>query len=106
MSISNDYSFANVKAIKVHIWLQGKAREETLTAPQLSRTLLALTLAGQQGITALEMGAWAIRLAAYVHKLKSLYALDIETGREDHTGGWHARYILLTPVDILDVMMD
>lgn len=77
-------------------------KTETVTG-QAARTLVALVKAGRKGVTALEVSGWALRLAAYVHKLKKL-GLDIEMIREPHTGkagnGWHGRYVLKTPVTV------
>ena len=103
MSIANHPPFINIQAIEVQIWENKKPRTVIIKAATLSRTLLALVLAGESGITALEMGSWAFRLSAYVHRLKKDYGLDIKTEKESHLNGWHARYILQTPVDILDV---
>jgi hypothetical protein len=70
---------------------------------QTARTIAALVEAGDRGVTALECGAWAFRLAAYCHDLRHGFGLDIETKRETHPGGWHGRHILCTPVRILDI---
>ena len=68
---------------------------------QTARTIAALVEAGDRGVTALECGAWAFRLAAYCHDLRRNFGLDIETKRETHPGGWHGRHILRTPISIL-----
>ncbi len=68
-----------------------------------AQTLVALVKAGSKGITALEMSSWAYRLGAYIHILRRDYGLDIQTLKEKHPGGWHARYVLHTPVEILEV---
>lgn len=70
---------------------------------QTARTIAALVEAGDRGVTALECGAWAFRLAAYCHDLRHDFGLDIETQRETHPGGWHGRHILRTPVRIVDI---
>jgi hypothetical protein len=65
--------------------------------------LEALIKAGKCGVIALELSnTWALRLGAYVHRLRG-HGLDIETVREahDNIGGWHARYVLHSPVTIL-----
>lgn len=64
-----------------------------------AQTLEALIESNTAGITALEMSSWAFRLGAYVHILRHDYGLNIETLREPHDGGWHARYVLHTPVN-------
>lgn len=74
---------------------------------QYARTLLTLAKAGPDGITALEVsGTWALRLSAYIHVLRHRYGLDIETLKEEHPGGWHARYVLHTPVEILETNLN
>ena len=60
----------------------------------------ALVENGAAGVTALEVHSWAYRLGAYVHALRHDYGLAIETVHEDHEGGWHARYRLMSPVSI------
>ena len=69
---------------------------------QKARTLVALVSAGGAGVTALEMSSWALRLAAYVKPLRDDFGLSIETVRELHDGGWHGRYVLHTPVSIVE----
>ena len=68
---------------------------------QTAKTLKALVAAGGKGVTALECGAWAFRLAAYVAVLRKL-GLAIETMRERHNdwGDWHGRYVLHSSVTI------
>lgn len=61
---------------------------------QPARTLAALVEAGSQGVTAQEVASWAFRLAAYVHTLRTVHLLPIETLREPHETGWHGRYVL------------
>jgi hypothetical protein len=39
---------------------------------------------------------WAWRFAAYVYRLRP--GLNVATERENHAGGWHARYVLRSPV--------
>ena len=64
--------------------------------------LSCLLRAGSRGFTSL--GEPAPRLAAYVHVLRSRHGIEIETLREKHGGdfpGSHARYVLLSSVEIL-----
>ena len=67
---------------------------------QVAKALMALVENGAAGVTALEVSSWAYRLGAYVHTLRHDYGLSIETVHEDHEGGWHARYRLVSPVTI------
>ena len=68
---------------------------------QVAKALVSLVEHGAAGVTALEVHSWAYRLGAYVHTLRHEYGLAIETVHEDHEGGWHARYRLLSPVSIV-----
>ena len=72
-----------------------------ISARQPRRALSALINAGSKGVTALELSSWAYRLGAYVHTLRHDYGLAIETLREPHDGGWHGRYVLHTPCQII-----
>ena len=72
-----------------------------ISARQPRRALAALIKAGSKGVTALELSSWAYRLGAYVHTLRHDYGLAIETLREPHDGGWHGRYVLHTPCQII-----
>ena len=70
---------------------------------QVARTLKALVESENAGITALEVSnTWALRLSAYIHTLRHIHGLEIETKREPHDEGWHARYVLHTPVEIIE----
>lgn len=87
-------------------WRDGAgALRSGVVSGQTARTLAALKDAGEHGITALEMGAWALRLAAYIRDLRKL-GFDIETIREGHDtadgAGWHGRYVLRTPVALAE----
>lgn len=76
---------------------------EFAVAGKDAMALEALIKAGKCGVIALELSnTWALRLGAYVHRLRR-NGLDIETIRETHDniGGWHARYVLHSPVTIL-----
>lgn len=68
---------------------------------KLARTLTAL-IDTRHGITAVEVSSWAFRLAAYVHVLRQ-NAIEIATEREEHPGGWHGRYFLLSDCSKVDV---
>lgn len=93
---SNNTKKQSAKA-RCFVTLDGQDGEFT---GQVARTLLSLKKAGGQGITALEVSSWAFRLASYVFILRRDYKLTIETRKEEHSGGWHARYILHTPVTV------
>ena len=66
-----------------------------------AKTLLHLMHHAEKGITALEMSnTWALRLAAYVHSLRKNHGLNIDTVKEPHEDGYHARYVLKDAVKI------
>ncbi|MEN3973797.1 hypothetical protein [Emcibacter sp. SYSU 3D8] len=50
----------------------------------------------------MEVATWAYRLGAYVHTLRREYGLAIDMVHEPHDGGWHGRYVLRSPVSILE----
>jgi hypothetical protein len=76
-----------------------------LLVGRCAQTLWHLHKAGEKGITALEVSSWALRLGAYVHTLRRDYGLNIITLREPHDGGYHGRYVLKTPVQIVESSM-
>ena len=72
-------------------------------AGQTAKALQALVKAKDGGITALEVSSWAYRLGAYIQILRHDFNLDIRTDKEEHPNGWHARYVLITQVEIIEV---
>lgn len=82
--------------------VEGPTGRFTVTG-QDAKTLSALVGAGVRGVTALEVNSWAYRLGAYVYSLRHNCGLAIETVREPHEGGWHARYVLRSPVKLEQV---
>ncbi|RWQ41857.1 MAG: hypothetical protein EOS21_11865 [Mesorhizobium sp.] len=65
--------------------------------------LRRLMEAGKKGCTPIEQPA--PRWSAYVHDLKHKFGLVIETIHEGHAGlfaGSHARYVLLSEVEIIE----
>ena len=103
MTISKSPPYINVKSVTARIWLDKTPKEIHITSRTVDRSILALAMAQEKGITALEMSSWAFRLGAYIHILKRDNHLDIETLREEHPHGWHGRYVLHTPIEILRV---
>lgn len=90
------------KSVTFKAWFNGEARIFQVRG-QVARTITALANAGKEGVTALEVSSWAYRLSAYIHDLRSdRYNLDINMDPEEHEGGWHGRYVLITPVEILE----
>jgi hypothetical protein len=81
------------------VYVSGQEKQY-LVSGRTAQTLYALVQAGKQGITALEVNSWAYRLASYIYDLRHDYGLDITTAAEPHHGGTHARYHLITPVEI------
>lgn len=77
-----------------------RERRITVTGRRYCQTLHALVDAGPRGVTALEMSSWALRLGHYIFILRRTHGLSIETLREDHDGGTHARYRLISDVRI------
>lgn len=68
-----------------------------------AKTLLALVKSQGKGITALELSnTWAVRLSAYIYNLRHKNGLEIRMYKESHPDGWHGRYILRTPIKIIE----
>jgi len=69
---------------------------------QEAHTLALLVEKGATGIVAYDFrGGPPFRLPAYTHNLIRRHRLVIETRREAHEGGWHGRFILHTPLEIV-----
>jgi len=95
MKLSQDYIYIQYKLNNVLV-------KRKVTSPKQIKTLKALVRRGYKGVTALELSnTWALRLADYVFQLRRGFDLNIETVREEHEGGWHGRYVLITNVEIL-----
>ena len=87
-----------IKAPRLKVTGSGPGGVFTVSG-QTARALLALVNAAGQGVTALEVSTWALRLAAYVHSLRRL-GIAVNMLREAHPGGWHGRYVLASPVTV------
>ena len=69
---------------------------------QEAHTLALLVEKGAAGVTAYDFrGGPPFRLPAYTHSLIRRHHLAIETRREAHDGGWHGRFVLHTPLEIV-----
>lgn len=101
IATANGYSKNSSGGKKNALTVETPAGCIAINARQLRRALAALIKAGSKGVTALELSSWAYRLGAYVHILRHDYGLTIETLRERHDGGWHGRYVLHTPCQII-----
>lgn len=100
----NNYSLNNNKKLTAKFSLNKNSQEKVFVLNgRECQTLIALVEAGQKGITALEISCWALRLAAYVFRLKRDLSLNIITTVEPHNGGNHGRYILQDNVKVLEV---
>jgi hypothetical protein len=90
-----------MKRFKVIARILPDGRTFTATG-QEGRSLLLLQRKALNGIVVFDfVGGTAFRLAAYVCSIKQKHGLNIETKRELHDGGWHARYVLHTPIEII-----
>ena len=74
------------------------------TSGQGGRTLLLLHEKGALGIVAYDFqGGPPLRLPAYTWALMRKHGLVIETRREQHECGWHGRFVLHTPIEVISV---
>jgi hypothetical protein len=92
----------SINGVSFHVYEGETVR--TITPPgRVAWALGELIAAAGRGITSLENPA--PRLAAYIHKAKRVYGLNIESITEMHDGpypGKHARYRLHTRVEFAD----
>jgi hypothetical protein len=91
----------NVTRLTFRIEPDGIARE---LRGRYAWTLYALVEAGERGVTPIDRPA--PRWSHYVDILRDREGLAIETIEERHGGpfrGWHGRYVLRTPVEILEL---
>ena len=71
-------------------------------AGQEAKTLSLLLQKGAAGVQAYDFrGGPPFRLPAYCHSLIKHKGLQIETQRVNHEGGWHGKFVLHTPIDII-----
>ena len=69
---------------------------------QEGRTLYLLQQKASCGVVAYDFcGGPPFRLPAYTWSLMRKFGLNIETRRELHVGGWHGRFVLHTPIQII-----
>lgn len=81
----------------------GPWRTERITEKRLIWALQELISVGAQGLTTLERPA--LRWSSYVHKLRKLHGLNIETQTERHGPpfeGSHGRYVLRSRVVVIE----
>jgi hypothetical protein len=76
-----------------------------ITSGQEGRTLPLLHQKGPLGVVAYDFrGGPPFCLPAYIWALMRNHGLVIETRREQHECGWHGRFGLHTPVEIIAVV--
>ena len=76
---------------------------ERVVSGRFAWTLDALVIAGEKGVTPIERPA--PRWSHYVDILRDREGLAIVTLEEKHGGpfkGWHGRYILKSPVQVIE----
>ena len=88
VSDANDPDLFNRRRVEIH----GRTVAEVL------EKLIAY---GTRGVTAHDF-ARGRRLASDIHKLRSIYGINIATAREAHDQGDHGRYTLCDRVHILE----
>ena len=69
-----------------------------------AQTLYWLLRYRNEGITPISVCNTAWRLANYIFYLRGACKLDIQTTKEAHSGGYHARYFLNSNIDILEII--
>ena len=80
-------------------------KKHTITGRH-AQTLYWLLRHRSEGITPISVCNTAWRLANYVFYLRKHCGLDIKTDKEPHSGGYHARYTLLSDITIIQIVYD
>ncbi len=90
---------------KIVVWFQYKNHQDHKVIRKVvgreAQALMWLHEVGPKGITTREARHWAWSLSVYVHDLRHIHGLSIRTVNEAHNGGWHGRYVLESPIVIL-----
>lgn len=71
-----------------------------------ARTLIGLIQNRHEGFTRSDMSGWEGYLPSHISDLRKLHRLDIQSTREPHHGGFHARYFILSPIEIREIVKD
>lgn len=84
---------------------EGREPTRHIATGRPGQTLYCLVVARERGITAAEVSNWALRLAGYVYNLRHKHGLDIQALQEPNANGIgaHARYILQSDVQIIEI---
>jgi hypothetical protein len=94
-----------VLIIRVH---RGNRLNQFPVFGERAAVLKALVSAGSRGIAAQDSGKSTLALGAHIHQLRRYHGLRIRVVRRPHKGSPHtrkgsrrARYVLVTPVEIV-----
>jgi len=95
--------FKKIKSTKLRVTFTTEDGLEHIKRGRVAQTICWLCERRERGFTSQEMSSWALRLAAYVHILRRKYNISIRTDEENHEGGSHGRYVLVSPVEIVKI---
>lgn len=91
-------------AAKLSVQFRLPSGEVRYVRGQEANTLLLLHERGPAGVLAYDFrGGPPFRLPAYTWASMRRHGLIIETIREKHDGGWHGRFVLHTPIEVVAV---
>ena len=85
----------------IYVWPDG--RLGTVRGKN-ARALIGLIQKRQEGFTRSDMSGWEGYLPSHISDLRKLHRLDIQSTREPHHGGFHARYFILSPIEIREII--
>ena len=104
MTVPKHYPYINIKDATIRIWHNGKPTIKRIKARQVARTIIALVENVNGGVTSLELSnTFAIRTSQYISDLRHKHGIIIDMEKETNPYGWHGRYFLKTPVDIVEI---
>lgn len=90
--------------VEFKLYKKGEQEKVYQIKGRKAQTLLCLVEVGARGFTSAEVANWAYRLASYIYDLRHGYNIDIHSELEPHEGGRHARYTLLSLVEIIAII--
>lgn len=69
-----------------------------------ARALIGLLQKRQEGFTRSDMSGWEGYLPSHIAELRERHRLDIQSTLEPYLGGFRARYVILSPVEIREII--
>ncbi|CCA94360.1 putative uncharacterized protein [Novosphingobium sp. PP1Y] len=85
----------------IYVWPDGRLRT---VRGKNARALIGLVQKRHEGFTRSDMSGWEGYLPSHVSELRERHGLEIQSTLEPHLGGFHARYFILSPIEIREII--